>query len=111
MLDEGVGMGEENDHHRPLEHSSITKLEPRASMRAIAAVLLMLSALSLCAGQANAGSGCAHYARFGIEGGGTNCGFYSNRHCMTALWGGGGGFCSNNPGWTGTNLRGRRGRH
>jgi len=70
-------------------------------MRAIAVISILFATLVVWSSAAGAAPWCANY---GDKGGGTNCGFYSFKQCMDALWGNG-GFCSQNqfenPYWGG----------
>jgi hypothetical protein len=61
-------------------------------MRPIALASLMFATLSLLPDGVQAAPWCA---RYGIQGGATNCGFYSFQQCMAAL-SGNGGFCTQN---------------
>jgi hypothetical protein len=65
-----------------------------AFMRTIPLMALAFTALSLSTIGARAeGTWCARYS---IQGGATNCGFYSYEQCMAAV-SGVGGFCQRNP--------------
>jgi hypothetical protein len=72
----------------------------------VLAILALASAAFLAAGgsDAKAAAFCAYY-----NGGGTNCGFYTFQQCLATI-AGVGGYCAENPRYSGARERGRRHR-
>jgi hypothetical protein len=62
-------------------------------MRTLAIIALASAGLSLCSLSAETAPWCAQYS---MQGGATNCGFYSFQQCMQTVRGIG-GFCNLNP--------------